>query len=236
MTRSFGVVTTKAKLVQEAARLFEADSTRHEFTSNSRSLIVSPANARKRLAEFLSGAKESLLIYDVGITDPAMLQILEARAEAGVEVRVIGGVKGDAVKEVRVLHPLRLHARAIVRDHAEVFIGSQSLCRPELDSRRELGILISDSAVCSQIAKVFELDWESARRRVVPAEKVAKKVAKAIARELGPITPVLEEVAARNDLKLPADHDGIEQVIKHAVKTAVREAVHEQVVRPDSEK
>jgi hypothetical protein len=48
---------------------------------------VSPENARTELAAFLRGAKKQLLIYDVRITDNAMIKILKERAKAGVEIR-----------------------------------------------------------------------------------------------------------------------------------------------------
>src|SRR5438477_6106007 len=44
-SRSFGVVTRNARLVQEALKLFEADSARHPFTPSHDRLIVSPENA-----------------------------------------------------------------------------------------------------------------------------------------------------------------------------------------------
>ena len=52
--------------------------------------MVSPLNARKQLTAFIQGAKKELLIYDMKIADRAMTRLLEERAKAGVEVRVIG--------------------------------------------------------------------------------------------------------------------------------------------------
>ncbi len=36
----------------------------------------------------------------------------------------------------------RLHVRAIIRDGAAAFVGSQSLRKLELDGRREVGLII----------------------------------------------------------------------------------------------
>jgi cardiolipin synthase len=63
-SRSFGVITKKRELVQEAIKLFEADSLRRPYTAGPKAFIVSPLNARERLAAFLRGARKQLLVYD----------------------------------------------------------------------------------------------------------------------------------------------------------------------------
>src|SRR5262249_54004052 len=45
-SRSFSVITTNRKLVQEAAKLFEADSKRQTYTPDLATFVVSPVNAR----------------------------------------------------------------------------------------------------------------------------------------------------------------------------------------------
>jgi phosphatidylserine/phosphatidylglycerophosphate/cardiolipin synthase-like enzyme len=42
------------------------------------------------------------------------------------------------------------------------FVGSQSLRRLELDKRREVGVLITNTAVTKQIRDIFEADWAEA--------------------------------------------------------------------------
>ena len=44
----------------------------------------------------------------------------------------------------------RLHARVIIRDHHDAFLGSQSLRKLELDKRREVGIIVKDQSVVSR--------------------------------------------------------------------------------------
>lgn len=235
LTRSFGLIATKPNLLKEAGKLFAGDCTRQPYSCSSKTLIVSPMNARQRLMDFLEGAKKELLIYDVEVSDPGILRILKERLEEGVEVRIIGELKAkDHIGETRASHPLRLHARAIVRDGKSVFIGSQSLRRMELDLRREMGLLVHDEALASAVAKVFEEDWKTAKADQIPAERVAKKVAKAVAKEMGSVAPVLEELAARNQIELPADCKELDAAVKDAVKTAVKEAVHEVVAQAGS--
>ncbi len=230
-TRSFGLVTTKPKIVEDALHLFEADSTRRVFAAKSRSFVVSPLNARLRLSEFLAGAKHELTIYDPEVSDPEMVKILLNRAEAGVKIRVIGKWNlRDRRIALRPCHPLRLHVRAIVRDRESIFIGSQSLRRLELDRRREVGLLIQSLALASQISEIFEHDWECAKDVEMPAHKVAKKIAKAVVKDLAPVAPVLEEVSGLTPAELKVDGIKVEQAVKEAVKKAVCEVVQEAVI------
>ena len=87
------MATRKRRLVQEALRLFEADFDRKPYTGGAKDFLVSPVNARERLAAFLKGARKQLLIYDEGVTDNAMIRILQDRAKAGVDLRIIGKVE-----------------------------------------------------------------------------------------------------------------------------------------------
>ncbi len=166
-SRSFGLVTKEAKLVKEANKLFEADSTRQIYTPGDKRFVVSPETSRDRLTDFIGKAKKELLIYDERIQDKLMLRLLRERLDAGVEIRVIGKID-KAINGITACKPqdLRLHVRAIVRDGTSVFIGSQSLRKPELDARREIGLMLSDRKLASQVRAVFEEDWNNAKGKV----------------------------------------------------------------------
>ena len=128
--------------------------------------VVSPVNARKQLTSLIQRAKKELLIYDPKIADPAMLRALSKRIKKGVDIRVIGAVgRKSHLLKVRPLAGLRLHTRTIIRDRREAFVGSQSLRVAELDSRREVGIIVRESKVVSGLVKAFEADWD--RKKVV---------------------------------------------------------------------
>ena len=161
-SRSFGVSTRDASAVREARAVFEADSNRQPYVPKRTPLVISPENARETLAAFVKGAKRQLLIYDVNLQDPVFIKMLEAKAAAGVEVRVIGKCKGAKKIDVRPLKSMRLHVRAMIRDGARAFVGSQSLRRIELDKRREVGVLINNAVVARQIRDIFDADWAEA--------------------------------------------------------------------------
>jgi cardiolipin synthase len=180
-SRSFGVITNNRRLVQEAMKLFEADFNRRPYVPGLKSFLVSPENARAGLAALLRGAKQQLLIYEVRITDNAMVRILKERAKAGVMIRVMGKLqKKDLDAEIEKF-PGKLHARVIIQDGRRAFLGSQSLRRLELDERREVGVVITDPQVVHQLASTFESDWaetDSGKKAAKEMEEEKEKAKK----------------------------------------------------------
>lgn len=239
-SRSFGAVTRDPALVRDAVKLFETDSHRQAYSAGSPNFIVSPVNARRELEAFITKAKKELLIYDPHVRDPAMIHLLEERAEAGVSVRVIGRLTRKSPKlSAHKLSSMRLHTRVICRDSRSVFLGSQSLRTTELDARREVGATFLSPQAAKLIASVFEQDWLNAEKakaegasETPPAAKVAKKVAKAVTKTLAPVGPTLEiavrEVVGR-EIEIPLDSEELEGTVKEAVVQAVREVVRDAV-------
>jgi cardiolipin synthase len=159
-SRSFGVMTRDKRLLKEATSLFEADTTRQPYAPMHDRFVVSPETSRARLTAFIKGAKKQLLIYDEKVSDNLIQRLLAERVKAGVEIRIIGKLeKSIQGIEVRKLTDMRLHVRAMVRDGAAAFVGSQSLLKLELDGRREVGIIVADARMAKKIQTVFESDW-----------------------------------------------------------------------------
>ncbi len=73
-SRSFAVIVDDKETVQEAIKLFDADSRRVRYTPGLDTFVVSPLNARKLLMDFINGAKHQLLIYDPAVADPMMIR------------------------------------------------------------------------------------------------------------------------------------------------------------------
>jgi cardiolipin synthase len=174
-SRSLGVATRNPRVVAEAAKLFEADSSRQPYTATCDDFLVSPENARTGLAKFIKSAKKELLIYEMKISDRQMLKLLQERAKAGVDIRILGKVskKGEGLK-VEKMPGMRLHLRAMLRDGQEMFIGSMSLRGLELDKRREVGIIVKERVAAKQFRDLFEEDWaktESGKKDLKDKEK-----------------------------------------------------------------
>lgn len=160
-SRSFGLVCRHRRVVQEAIRLFDADAAKQEFEPALDTLVVSPENAREQLATFIKRAKQKLFIWDPKVSDPQMIRILQQRAKAGVDVRVIGKMAKRAGDTIRVAKfaGKRLHVRAMVRDGDTAFVGSQSLRALELDGRREVGLITKDAKAVKRLMEIYEADW-----------------------------------------------------------------------------
>jgi phosphatidylserine/phosphatidylglycerophosphate/cardiolipin synthase-like enzyme len=232
-SRGFGIVTRNARFIQEAVKLFEADATRKPYTPTLDTFVVSPANARKVLAAFIRKAKKELLIYDPRIADTEMLRALSEQAKAGVEIKVIGRVgKLPPGLEVRKLAKLQLHTRTIIRDRQQAFVGSQSLRKAELDSRREIGIIVREAKVVNGLVKTFETDWAMGeveeKQQSEAKPRVPKKAVKALVKELSPLKAIVEEAlkeAVSETGSVSLNPKEVTKEIKEAVKKAVQERV-----------
>jgi phosphatidylserine/phosphatidylglycerophosphate/cardiolipin synthase-like enzyme len=159
-SRSFGIITDDPVLVEEAVHIFEVDAEQTKRQPEIGHFVVSPVNARQKLSEFIAGAEKQLLIYDGKLSDARMIGLLENRARAGVDIKVIGDmskrVKGVQVRKMPLI---RLHVQAIIRDGRSVFFGSQSLRKVELDERREVGLITDDAEAVNSFFIIFEMDW-----------------------------------------------------------------------------
>ena len=163
-SRSFGLITSNPKIVSAITKVIEADHNRVPPTVGSSRLVVSPEDAREKLASFIKGTRRELLIYDSQVTDDRMIALLMQRAAAGVKIKILGGLERkwkDTGCKVKSLRGLRLHVRAIVRDRKAAFVGSQSLRKLELDKRREVGMITKDRRTVAKIAAVFDRDWKA---------------------------------------------------------------------------
>lgn len=252
-SRGFGVITKHRKSVQEAIKLFKADTTRTSYSAGLPTFVVSPANARKELASFMKKAQKELMIYDPKIADTQMLDILEERAKTGVKIRFIGKLgRPSSLLTGEKLVKIRLHTRTIIRDHSHVFVGSQSLRQAELDSRRELGIIFHDSKVVSTIVKTFEADWAAIEQakslgeskgteEASKARKVVKKAVKGLIKDQPHLAPIAQEAveqvvekAGNADMSHKEVQETVKEAIQEAVKTekvqdAIREAIKDAV-------
>ena len=244
-SRGFGIVTKNAALVQEAVKLFEADCARRPYSASSDTFVVSPTNSRKVLRMFLERAKKQLLIYDPQISDKEMIGVLQSQAKAGVEIRVIGKIRSRAGLPVRKLTKMRLHTRTIIRDGKQAFVGSQSLRPAELDSRREVGLIIREPKLVKKLLTTFESDWgpndgaeaqpaQTESRLTADQEKEAEKAVAVLVHELRPLARTVKR-AVKKVVAHAGDevvHDKIlkstvKRVVKKAVKQAVKEAVQD---------
>ena len=232
LSRSFAAVIRTPEVVAEAIRLFETDIARQHYKAGCDDLVVSPANSRVQLMNFIRGAKKQLLLYEMKISDEDFMQLLAVKKAEGVDVRIIGKVSSkNNTLNVRTI-PMRLHVRAIMRDGKEAFLGSQSLRKLEMEARREIGVIFRDSKAVHEMIAVFEKDWASGappmQTRVetmldIPASSIARSVVKHMHME-----PLIEQVLERvihRGADVPFEPSEVAETVREAFRGEVHDAV-----------
>lgn len=132
-------------------------------------LVVSPQNARKKLADLVEGATKSLDVATEKLADKQMVALLKKKAQQGVPVHLVLGDRKfsqwdketmaelrKAGVEVEVLSYLPLHANYIAADGKEAYVGSHSLDTEVLDTTRAFGAVATDPNVLKIADKKFQ--------------------------------------------------------------------------------
>jgi phosphatidylserine/phosphatidylglycerophosphate/cardiolipin synthase-like enzyme len=195
-TRDYGLVVNDAAAVAEIAAGFAADWDRTEFVAPAESALVwSNLNARLRMAEFISAARDRLDVQHPKFVDAVILdRLTEARAR-GVAVRLLcGGRHGistwdllDTFASLRVAdragahvhkqQTLRLHAKLLIADGDRALVGSMNIDRSAFDLRRELGAIVTAPSAVARLRQQFEADWAASHRYHIPDPLQAHEVA-----------------------------------------------------------
>ncbi|MEF3244543.1 MAG: hypothetical protein K6343_00955 [Caldisericaceae bacterium] len=171
--REFGVITTDKKVIEELAKIFEADWYRKPYNIGSNSiLVVSPENSRTRIETLLRSAHGEILMYAEEISDPAIERILKERRAYGAVVKIIIADPNSIEDNARVIDDLKrygidikyvsnpfIHAKVIVVDEKYAFIGSENFSSNSLDNNREVGIITDNKEVIKQLVEVFSWDF-----------------------------------------------------------------------------
>jgi phosphatidylserine/phosphatidylglycerophosphate/cardiolipin synthase-like enzyme len=156
--------------VRLASSVFRADwdgSTPGAFDAN---VVMSPDNARARISSLVRDARHSVAIYAEELGDGGVERLLAATGRHGVLVRIILAA-GQSTSQaswlvahgvaVRSLSRPYVHAKMILVDERESFVGSENLSTQSLDLNRELGVLVRGSIV-RRLEETFEADWKRA--------------------------------------------------------------------------
>lgn len=144
-------------------------------------LIWSPNNAKAHLIKLLNSAHKSVIANVESLGDAEFLAALANTAESGVDVRILTPIcnmgnepafnypalkmiiaKGVQVQVMPIPsdeeHPY-IHAKMIVVDNEQFYIGSQNFSFNSLNYAREVGVILKDPSTAQKINTVFEKDW-----------------------------------------------------------------------------
>jgi cardiolipin synthase A/B len=172
--REYAILDTNQQDAQAVSAIFQADWNRQAVRLDDSNLVVSPVNARSDFTALINDARQTLFVEAEEMNDVGIEQALSAAEHRGVRVRVVLPAPGSSVGEsnsagintlrqggvaVRTDSHLYMHAKIIVVDGREAFVGSENISRQSLDQNRELGIIVSDKGVLQTLQQTFQQDW-----------------------------------------------------------------------------
>jgi len=114
--------------------------------------------------------------------------------------------------------------------------------KAELDSRRELGLIVKDAKVIDGLLATFEADWASKNREKGSSQELAvdrelQRKVDVIAEKLPPLASTVKRAVKKAVAKAGPEalaDDRVKQTVKKIVKKAVKEAVKEVVKEASS--
>jgi len=173
--RDFGVLDSDPNDVAAIETAFNTDWNGNDTVAQAGDDLVWSPNAREQLLALINGANHSLEIYNEEMADPEIIGALAAAAERDVDVEIVmtyssswkSGFEalssaGAHVRTYTASAPLYIHAKVIIADNTQAFVGSQNFSSTSLDQNRELGIILADPKVVAALSKTFAGDWGNA--------------------------------------------------------------------------
>lgn len=176
--RDFAVPVLKGSLIHEMLRVFEADCKDTRIVPRTGKLIWGPDQQRSVFLRMINGAKRKIQIYQQDIQDMGIVAALAGAARAGVDVQLImtpypfnkskdsnlpnQELLKKAGAKVALNTKTYIHAKIMIVDNKEMYIGSTNFYTPSLDQARELGIAVDNYKSIRAVIETFEKDWKEA--------------------------------------------------------------------------
>jgi phosphatidylserine/phosphatidylglycerophosphate/cardiolipin synthase-like enzyme len=174
-SREFDIVDTDASDVEAIESAFGDDWNDDETTADTADDLIWSPGSEPALLSLINGAHDSLDIYNEEMADTKITSALEAAAARGVAVRIDMTYSsewksaftaltqaGASVRTYAAKAPLYIHAKVIIADGSQAFIGSENFSSGSLSKNRELGIVVADADTISSIEHTFQKDWAGA--------------------------------------------------------------------------
>jgi len=155
--------------------------------------IISPINYFEEVSKLLDAATESIILQQqyvlAGNRVDDLLQILAAKKDAGVEVRIMAsatfpknwnltvetldavGLK-DNLKALNLKFFTHLHNKGVIVDRKHVAVSSTNWSANSITKAREAGVLLTSKDLAEYYASVFDEDWQEG----IAADDVKKRL------------------------------------------------------------
>ncbi len=174
--RDFGILDTNPKDVLAIENTFSADWDNKQIDSqNGDDLVWSPGSENDMLL-IIKDAKKTLDVYNEEMNYDVITSALKDAEARGVSVRIVmtystpnKPIFKDLIANNIKIHTfsgskkLYIHAKAIIADESEAFVGSENFSFTSLNKNRELGIFIKDQDIISSLENTFTTDWQNGK-------------------------------------------------------------------------
>ena len=169
--REFLALDNEPGDVKEADDMFAADFAGTPYVPGG-NLLVAPVNARDQLVTFIQSAKTSIDLEGEELSDYKIANALVAAQKAGVKVRAVVADNAPTAAQMSVVAQLKyngvaivslgtpyIHAKAMVVDGAQAYVGSENFTTGSLQYNRELGLITTNAPAAATVGKTIAKDF-----------------------------------------------------------------------------
>lgn len=172
--RNYGMITRDPDDIADVQAIFDMDwaagggETPQPADLACTRLVVSPNNAKTRLLEFINGAKSTLDVEVMYISEQGIRDAIVAARQRGVNVRVLIESSGDNTEvknyflangiAVKSAYNVYVHSKLLIADGV-AFVGSENFSITALTKNREVGAFVFEPTPAALIQQTFEADW-----------------------------------------------------------------------------
>lgn len=171
--REYDILDTNAADVAEVETMFRDDWQRINFTPSDTQLVISPVNSRNKLEALLMSATNSVELTTEDINDQELISMLAEKAKTIPVELIIPTLKQlssnqsaaqqltDSGVQVHTISSPYMHGKMMLVDTSRAYVGSINYSTQSMDRNRELGIIISQKDIISQLDQTFQSDWQN---------------------------------------------------------------------------
>lgn len=181
--REYGVIDNNTNDINEIETVFNADWNRTKPAVTRPNLLWSPVNSRYKMLNLITSAHTAIISENEELNDPEIEQALANAAKTGVDVKLILPQPQTPIPAVTKLRQagvnikfldeakgqLYMHAKMMVVDQQQAYLGSINISTPSLDQNRELGIFIyakNHPKIINTLTKIFNFDWNPPHQKI----------------------------------------------------------------------
>ena len=189
VTLDFGVFVTDAGVISEMNSVYEADwqnaaaSTAVTPPLSNPFLVWSPVNSNQKLVDLIQTAQDKIDLFVENFSSTDISNALIERAGKNKAIRVIvpycnagksnfnypsitalraAGIDARMLPGPATADLPYVHAKAIVVDQKQAFMGSENFSFNSLTKAREVGIIVPDEKIAGDVTSQFEVYWPKA--------------------------------------------------------------------------